>query len=188
LARAGVALLLTFALLQGGKFFASPLTPRFCTMSCCVGKLPHKAGSCHAKVSEAARETGATGESCGTHGHAATDAHEHAADAHAESHAPPQQAHGHADSEETQTSPAQTPPAPAALDALSKPCPPDCSCGASNSAGQTRQRDSAAVSHARRPRPPSDALRFNFTSDLISPSSALLPQSGPRAPPVFLFF
>jgi hypothetical protein len=67
--------------------------------------------------------------------------------------------------------------------ALAKPCPPDCCASASIFAQGRRSRDTAALAHDSRPRPPTIASRLHRSFILPSIADARLRGSSPRAPP-----
>lgn len=189
IARACAALLLTFALLQGlevfhgAEVFGSASRPSACSMSCCVARLHHQAGSCHAKLSADLRKPVSASESGKTHGHPA-GTHEHTPEAHTDRAATPERSHEPDGDEQTRTSGDVTPTMPAVTTGvLSSRCPPDCHSRACNSARQTRPLDSSTAAHALRPRPPSGARHSHLTHSSPIHSNVLLTQSSPRAPP-----
>jgi hypothetical protein len=68
--------------------------------------------------------------------------------------------------------------------ALTKPCQPDCGSCASGFAGSNRQRNTAALAYADRPRPPSGVGFGNTTYRPTQPLSALCSRGAPRGPPL----
>jgi hypothetical protein len=67
---------------------------------------------------------------------------------------------------------------------LTKPCPSDCCAGVSAFEQVRRSRDSSALTHSLRPRPP-DMAGHLYRSHLLPPTTAAwLRHSSPRAPPL----
>jgi hypothetical protein len=67
--------------------------------------------------------------------------------------------------------------------ALAKPCPPDCCASASASTQARRPRETAALAHSARPRPPTITSHLHHYFILPSIADARLTGSSPRAPP-----
>ncbi len=68
--------------------------------------------------------------------------------------------------------------------ALGKPCQPDCCAGTFRSSSQSRPRDTGAISHADKPRPPSSALHEHSSFSRAQALDALCRRSRPRGPPI----
>jgi hypothetical protein len=66
---------------------------------------------------------------------------------------------------------------------LGKPCQLDCG-AAFSSSSQNRPRDTGAISHADKPRPPSTGRREHSSFNRVGPWDALCRRSGPRGPPI----
>jgi hypothetical protein len=174
------AAILALALLAASTPFNSLALTHFCSMPCCAGKPLHSAGSCtgnscHAHL--ARKKTPAPDELCGGHAHMAHGTLLHNQGA---SHIA-QTSYDFAD-EAQQHTPTQT--VSVASSFLTKPCPADCGASVGGGAQVRRTRDSAALSHAAQPRPPT-RVRLASRSDHMRPAlSALRKQARPRAPPL----
>jgi hypothetical protein len=183
---------LSLALLAGVVPTSLSSAQQTCTMSCCVGKPQHAAGSCSHAFSDE-RET---------HTHAATaaEAHHHTeaietdsttapeiieADASASSHCGTA-----ADSSSTESASKRRdarPPAPPSIRAhvLVRPCSPECAAAAVSNLSQIRRGRSVAVLTAnQRPRPPTRASLTEQNFELQTSPAVICRQSRPRAPPI----
>lgn len=190
-ARMIVAAVLALALLSGIAPLSTASSAHMCIMSCCVGKPPHEAGSCgmslsNAEHAEAAHscETVETAEALSEHAgmmdmhgmqpetvatadHCDTD--EHSAPPHRSSTDHSQQSSG------------------LAFHALQQPCPPDCRAGACGFSAFRRSRDSAALAHAVKPRPPTSVRDSRGTHHPVFIASAWRRPILPRGPPLSAF-
>lgn len=192
--RLSVTAMLMLALLSGIAPFDTLSATHMCVMACCAGLRQHPAGSCadgacHLDLSalppapkqKEERLCGAEKMSLTDHGAqrirsaltevAVTSDQSHHRDHHATDDWPPQSASGRTTS--------------IAAAVLTRPCQPDCTGGAFGSSPQNRARDSAMLSYAGRPRPPSRVLflytGFNPTETLL----VLYRACAPRPPPWF---
>jgi hypothetical protein len=191
IARAFIAAILILVLLGGVAPLSTLSATAVCTMECCVGLPPHGAGSCHMKMSagtpgpDAKKLSGiaeaideVTGGVMGmetSHSFDAVtiDASEHC---HRKSTAEGERVPSRNDLS-AQASPA--------AQSLTKPCPPECGTGVMGFAQLQRSRDSAALAHAMRPRPPTIARQSrSIEADLFN-ATALPERIRPRGPPCF---
>ena len=203
-ARLIIAAALAAILASGAAPLGSASSGHLCAMACCAGQPPHEAGTCthgSCQVSFAAHESPAPPEEpeelCGAqkpHSERRHAAHtQHAPPANAEDvsssahhqHHAQSGSHARADSaahEHTRRGDSRQPPFFNAS-VLDKPCPPDCGAATSVSSSQSRPRDSAAVSHADRPRPPSGPRLRQTSYHSAGELDALCRRSRPRGPP-----
>jgi hypothetical protein len=201
LARIFVTIILVSSLLAAIVPFNSAAAGNLCTMECCAGLAPHGAGSCHMKMSPgmlitgAASDHGAT-EHCGLGQQnegaikgidagvmgmndgvnsplnlddVTIDASNHC---NGDSHSEDVSAISHNDLQ-TASIEART---------FSKPCPPECGTGVMGS-GVRPSRDSLALAHGARPRPPTIGRERHFNRSLLATSS-FGEQLRPRGPPL----
>jgi hypothetical protein len=198
-ARIIIAAALAVALVSGAAPLGTASAGHLCAMACCAGQPPHEAGSCthgSCQVSFPTHETPAPPEEpeelCGAlqppneRHHAART--QHAPPTNAEdvsSSSPHHQHHAQADSAAHEHSPRGDARQPPFFNArvLDKPCPPDCGAATSVSSSQSRPRDSAAVSHADRARPPSGPRLRQTSYHCAGELDALCRRSRPRGPP-----
>jgi hypothetical protein len=80
--------------------------------------------------------------------------------------------------------PAKSDSATISAAAFVKPCQPDCGGPASGFAGSNRQRISATMAHAVRPRPPTDLHLLDLARHGAQTLDALCRQGAPRGPPL----
>ncbi|HVF50680.1 MAG TPA: hypothetical protein VNA19_11370 [Pyrinomonadaceae bacterium] len=166
-----------------------------CRMACCAGGGTHgedacAGGSCHANLSgRRATPRAETEELCGVEVLLSSQRGETGilevragnrpasrsgdAETHSTRHGAP--SHETARDTKSETSVASR--------SLTRPCQPDCGTGAVGSTTQGRQRDSASLAHADRPRPPAVSNLSNNSLKLSKTSSAPARMSRPRAPP-----
>lgn len=160
IARASLASALLLVLLSGVLPF-SALASRGCKMACCVSKLSHGAESCSLSFAGENQE-----EASDTQSKEDSAAHHHM-----------QQEGAHRSSnEESQT-------ASISYEALTSTCSPECACAPSASTQSPRPRETAALSDAARPRPPTLVIFSESSSKVLLPSAYLRRRSRPRAPP-----
>lgn len=183
-----VAALLVLALLSSVAPLSTFSLAHLCTMSCCIGKPPHLAGSC--SVSFIHQKKVPLDSNCGTD----ENSLEHQAGMHAQADVIREESanssdhchtetHSAAESSSAQEREAQ--PASLASQILTQPCPPECQAGASSFARVRPARDPAAMAHACQPRPPTNSsLAGLFFTLLLLPTRKRW-QSRPRAPPLF---
>jgi hypothetical protein len=126
-----------------------------CTMSCCVGKPPHQAGSCGAAFS--ATETVEAASHCGT-------------------------ARAHLGGDEKSARRAPEGGATLTAHVLTTPCSPECA-AASAFAHVRRAPDTAALAESKRPLSHCFTSLAEHTARLQKPSAAQGRQARPRAPP-----
>lgn len=67
---------------------------------------------------------------------------------------------------------------------LGKPCQQDCGAGTLSSSGQSRPRDTGAISYADKPRPPSTARHDHSSFSRAQALDTLCRRSRPRGPPI----
>jgi hypothetical protein len=190
-ARIAAAVMLMLALLGGVAPLGGLSSSHLCTMSCCAGLPPHEAGSCmhgacHVNFTLRTLPPPAHEELCGGH-------NAHTVRRGVNRAAPTLIKLGYslpAQPAEQLSAPAQVPP-PAHVQAASvaaiiftKPCLPDCGAGTFSSQGQSRPRDSAALSYAGRARPPTGLRPSRATYSLLNTLDALCRRSRPRGPPL----
>lgn len=202
IARILIAATLTVALVSGITPLGSMSSGSLCTMSCCAGEAPHEAGSCthgSCNVNFASSKPlpppsppivqeelcRATKPLMTQHGD--MHAHDAPAPANEDLSTADHQHHQPADSLVPQDQSPQNKSRQLtniAASVLTKPCPPDCGAGTFSYSSQTRPRDSASVSYADKPRPPS-ILRLRRIPDNVAKSlEALRRRSRPRGPPI----
>jgi hypothetical protein len=148
-----------------------------CTLECCAGRAPHAAGSCMDGACEASLLTHP--KAAGIHQAKLDRAEQLCGLSHAvvvkslaqmpAKHAPPQ-----VRSDQTTAS---------ASAAFVKPCQPDCGACASGFTNPNRQKNSAAMADAVRPRGPTGIHLSNHGYGRTHDLDALCRQCGPRGPP-----
>lgn len=195
-ARIVAAVMLVMALLSGIAPFGTASSSSLCAMACCAGKPPHEAGacagvSCHAHLSaRQERPQPKPKTHCEMNGKGTPDHQEmmRIPDALTIDSAA---STGHPDGEVDHSSaqpdaPSQSASRTASVavsTAISNPCRPDCGAGAFSSSGQGRQRNTADISYAGQPRPPSGGYLFLTKYDPAKTLSALCRKCVPRGPP-----
>ncbi len=178
----GAALLLSILLINiPFAVFAEGPT---CNLACCAGRPPHAAGSC-------------MDGSC----HASLGKRAKTRHAHVEAHLQGEQLCGlsqikfnparllatraitiEASTDASRHDPPSTDRASISTSVLTKPCQSDCSSCAMGFTSSNRHRNSAALTHAERPRPPSEA-GLQVKSDFILDLNARSRRDAPRGPP-----
>jgi hypothetical protein len=168
-----------------------------CTMECCAGKPPHEAGSCmhgscevNFSISKPPTPPKEQEAHCGASKAQVTEhARMHTQDAPAPIKEDPSAAdHQHdrqTDSlgqEQARKSSSQQTTSVAAS-VLTKPCPPDCGAWTLSYSSQSRPRESAALSYANKPRPPSSTLVRRGSGNIFKTLEALYRRSPTRGPP-----
>jgi hypothetical protein len=185
-----VALLLLIAVLASALPLSTVASGPTCTLTCCEGRAPHAAGSCmngscqaviagpikRVHLHEAAPQQ--TEQLCGLPVLKGKTARVRPIQSlitrpFASTSRSLGTGHGALDQASVSTN------------AFTKPCQPDCGSCASGFMNSNRQRNSAAVAYADRPRPPSAAGLRNFKFGLTQALSAMLRQAAPRGPPPF---
>jgi hypothetical protein len=172
MARVLLASVLLAAFVAGIVPPASVAAGSACQLECCAGRAPHPSGSCMNGSCQAVLST------AGAHNH----------------HARPDQAEKLCSWPKTSKSftPRRIDASPhhspnqVATAAFEKPCQPDCGGCASGFTNSNRQRNSAAIADANRPRPPAN-MRLagsGFRSTRILPARSR--QGAPRGPPFSL--
>jgi hypothetical protein len=200
-ARIIIAAALAVALVSGAAPLGSASAGHLCAMACCAGQPPHEAGSCthgSCQVSFSVPEPPPPPEEqeelCGApqprseQHHAARTTHApHAPPANVEDVSPAahHRHHAQADSAAREHSHGGDSRQPPFFNAsvLDRPCPPDCGAATSVYSSQSRPRDSAAVSHADRARPPSGPRLRQTSYHSAGELDALCRRSRPRGPP-----
>lgn len=196
-ARILIAATLTVALVSGIAPLGLSSSEALCTMSCCAGKAPHKAGTCtHGtcevdfsaqqpqKPSVEKEEHCGAGKSLTTqhgdmHGH---DAPSPSKDKSARAGHQHHQTGSLAQEQLPKSSSQQATSVIASM--LTKPCPPNCGAGICSYSSQSRPRDSAALSDAGRPRPPSSLSLRQTSYNPAKGLDVLCRRSRPRGPPI----
>ena len=197
----GVARIITAAalavvLVSGAAPLGSASAGHLCAMACCAGQPPHEAGSCthgSCRVSFSTHESPAPPEEpeelCGAlqprseHHRAAHTPTAHAEDVsssashHRQRARADTAARGHSHRGDSRQPPFFN------ASVLDKPCPPDCGAATSVYSSQNRPRESAAVSHADRARPPSGPRLRQTSYHSAGELDALCRRSRPRGPP-----
>lgn len=174
--RLGLAVLLLIGFLSSIAPLAPVSAGSVCTLECCVGRAPHAAGSCMSgscqavlsthKTGAAHRVTQAQGDKlCGLNRALTTKIVGRI-------------------SVNPATRPAKSDPATISAAALVKSCQPDCGGCVSGFASSNRQRNTAAMVDAARPRPPTDLHLLDFARHGAQTLAALCGQCVPRGPPV----
>lgn len=190
-ARILIAATLTVALVVSIAPFGLTSSAHLCTMSCCAGKPPHEAGSCHANFSvskppsplrDQEEHCGITEPQMAQHGEMLMqDAPPPIEEDLSTSDHQPQQVDSLAQEQSSQNRQQQT---KIAAGVLTKPCPQDCGAGIFSYSSQRRPRDSASLSYADKPRPPTSP-RLQRTSDNVAKvQEALYRRARPRGPPL----
>ena len=188
-ARFLLATTLALALLSGSLPFTAISAAPMCTLTCCAGRAPHAAGSCM---------SGACDTGLFQHPKSSKHAHSNIAFQGAEPlcglgsitgiaagfGVTPGGIAGRRTRDRTQSKSAgyeQSESVTAAV--VVTPCQPDCGGCASGSTNQNRQRDTTALSHAPRPRPPSSKQLAIASREFVNTLEVVCAQSRPRAPP-----
>jgi len=188
--RCFVAAILILVLLSGVAPFNTLSASALCTMDCCAGLAPHAAGSCHMNMSAGTRGSHAE-ESCET-----TEASDEITggvmgmvSSHSSFEAVTIDASEHCDrkssAEDTRVRSTEKTPVQPSLSAqsMAKPCPPECGTGVVSFSQLQRSRDTAALAHAMRPRPPTiTRQRANIETDFLT-ATAFPKRIRPRGPP-----
>lgn len=191
-ARMIVVAVLLLALLAGSTPFNSASSAHLCTMECCVGLRPHLAGSCNMSLPDSKKSAPET--ACGLSevsvGHDSSrmgwmrmpgvpkedvtvTVSDHCSIA----------SHSDDAGSSPQNDPSQT--VSVASQALTRPCPPDCSDGAVSFTQVRPARDSAALAYAVSPRPPTLAAESRYSSNFVLLPDRWRKQFRPRGPPRF---
>ena len=190
-ARCFVAAILILVLLSGVAPFNTLSAAALCTMDCCAGLAPHAAGSCHMSMSAGARVADAH-KSCET-----TEASDGVTggvmgmvDSHSSFDAVTIDASEHcnkkpsADGARVPSSTEKTPVQPGlSAQSFTKPCPPECGTGVVSFAQLQRGRDTAALAHAMRPRPPTIGRQRAHIETNFLTATAPHKRVRPRGPP-----
>jgi hypothetical protein len=176
-ARVVLAAILLFAFLSGVVPLASVSAGSMCRLECCAGRTPHAAGSCmdgsceaslltHPKAARSNKAKRDHGDQfCGP-GHAVVMK---SLARMRSNHAPLE-----VGSDQTTVSAA----------AFGKPCQPDCGACASGFTNPNRQKNSAAIADAVRPRAPTATDSSDFGAHLNKILKTLCRQCAPRGPPL----
>jgi hypothetical protein len=171
-ARIFLAALLLTAFAAGIVPLVPVLAGSTCQLECCAGRAPHAAGSCmdgscqanlsapHTRRASAAQDD----ELCGL----------------------PKKIDTKSFSRTRIKSSAPVSFDQVASAVFDQPCPPDCGGCASSSTKTNRQRNSAAIVSANRPRPPTAAGLSNSSSHATKTFGAQCRQGAPRGPPSFV--
>jgi hypothetical protein len=159
-----------------------------CTLACCAGRAPHAAGSCmngscHAFLNGRAKTSKIhlqlpvhqSEQLCGLPRRATRNSAVVLRGSTALTLA--------ASSEQSHGSRARDAPS-VSTSTLGKPCQPDCGTGAFSSSSQSRTRDTGAISHADKPRPPSTARLEHSSLSRAKTLDASCRRSRPRGPPI----
>jgi hypothetical protein len=183
---AGLALALLAGVIPFNTFSSAQQT---CTMSCCVGKPPHMAGSCSAAFSDAdhAETDGVSGAS----EHQSHDGSMQMDGAGPEIIEATSHCGTKENSSEKKASSRRSSPQATSIiaHALTTPCSPECAAAAVPNFSQVRRPrpDSAALKPASsRPRPPTLVSIVEQTASLQTSPTVFCRQSRPRPPPSFL--
>jgi hypothetical protein len=156
-----LAVMLLLALLASVAPFSSLASHR-CQMACCIGKAPHAEGSCSVAFMSEEKEEAAEDQG------AEHDAHQHA----------------HHSAAQPSSGKKSSPITSVAAQVVTTPCSPECAAAASALTRSPRPRETAAMSVAGRPRPPSVALYKKDFSRTLLPSGERRDSIRPRAPPI----
>jgi hypothetical protein len=176
-AKVALAVALLFAFLSSIAPLASVSAGSACQLECCAGRAPHAAGSCMEGLCQAAIPR---------HGKAAKTrpakrvqteplcglAHKVVLKRFAQMRSGSAQ------------SPIRSGQTNASAAAFVKPCQPDCGGGAAGFRNSNRQRHSAVIADAERPRGPTALHLSDFARHRIQILEALCRQSSPRGPPL----
>lgn len=176
-----LAAMLALALLSGIFPLNALSSSHECTMSCCVGKSPHEAGSC--SVAFADNEEAATSDDL-EHEQTAHSAHA----GHISQTPAPHEGHKRAKQSSKQQSKSGKATAQnlsVRAQALTKPCAPECAAAAASASTQTRRpRDTAAQTNAGKPSPTIITFNASHFSNTWQPCAAKRKLLPPRAPPL----
>jgi hypothetical protein len=190
LVRVVVAAILILVMLGGIAPFSTLSATALCTMDCCVGLAPHAAGSCHMNMSAGtpgpeAKKSCETTESSdeitgGVMGMVGSHSSFQAVTIDASEHCDKKSAPEGARVPSTEKTPVQP---SLSAQSVAKPCPPECGTGVVSFAQLQRARDTAALAHAMRPRPPTIAgQRAQIEANFLT-ATALHNRIRPRGPP-----
>lgn len=180
LARIFVATILLSGVMTGALPVVTEASGEMCALSCCAGRAPHAAGSCMngsckaflRKSKRAAVKPEVHDRLCGL-----VYAMRSTVSVPKALRTAKNTGHGHKAAEKQ---------AQLSSDTIAKPCDPGCGAGAASGfSGSSRERDSAALSHSLKSRPPTLTKRLDSKFALIKTLNALCRQSAPRAPPFF---
>ena len=173
-ARVLLASVLLTAFLSGIVPIASVSAGSMCQLECCAGRAPHASGSC---MNGSCHATLLTAHAAGKSHHAKPDQSEKlcglARKIEAKSFA------------RLRVAPSpHTAPTQLLSAAFENPCQPDCSGCASGFTNSKRQRNSAALADANRPRPPTHTRLSDFRHRRIHLLKTQCRQGAPRGPPL----
>lgn len=164
LARTVLATLLVLVLLAGVAPFSSfSSSSHACQMECCAGKPPHEAGSCSVAFAKGSKSK-------------AHAEHNEQAAHHSAQHQTHQPSSGEKSTETASIAPLT----------MTTPCSPACAAISLGSTQLRRQRETAALSSANRPRPPTAVIFNKDFYRVLLPSAERRRQVRPRAPPLSL--
>ena len=173
MARVVLASVLLTAFFSGIVPIASVSAGSMCHLECCAGRAPHASGSC---MNGSCQATLIRSQAVAKSRHARADQSEKlcglARKIEAKSFARLRVAAS------PQTSPTQL------AVAFKNPCQPDCGGCTSAFTNSKRQRNSAALAGANRPRPPTDTHLSDFRHRRIHLLKTKCRQSAPRGPPL----
>lgn len=185
IARIVLPLTLLLSLLASTFPLSTIASGPMCTLACCAGRPPHPAGSCmngsfHANLRTHPKTTHIHGQQTTQEAEQVCGLPQRTSRANqsplriltsASSVAYSERSGGRHSPDVSATT-------------VAKPCQPECGSSASSFSSSNRQRNTAAIAHAVRPRPPSNIRLANIAYSLIRKLSALCRQCAPRAPPV----
>ena len=178
-AKLALAVTLVFAFLSSIVPLASVSAGSACQLECCAGKAPHAAGSCMAGFCEAPIPS--HGKAAKTHPARLVQAEELCGLPHRLVLKSLAQRRSGADQSPIHS--AKTNVSAAAFD---KPCQPDCGGSAAGFRNSNRQRNSAVIANALRPRVPAAIRLAGFGNHRTQILEALCRQCAPRGPPLSL--
>jgi hypothetical protein len=189
-ARICLAALLLVSVLSNAIPLGSASGHHLCMKDCCAGKPPHEAGSCMMNACETnplpqKEITKPDDPICDSHAavpkHAGMLPAGMGEDKVNAQHQASVNEFDFATDDRSTANPTNTPSIESAT--FSKPCPPDCGSATFSSTNQNKRHDSAALSFAERPRPPSVNALPDASFLRRIKLEVLCRQSQPRAPP-----
>jgi hypothetical protein len=173
MARVLLASVLLTAFLSGMVPLASVSAGSMCNLECCAGRAPHASGSCMNGSCQATLTA-----------HPAAKIHQAKPDQTEKFCGLARKIKAKNLARTRVKASRQTSPNQLLAAAFENPCQPDCGGCAAGFTNSKRQRNSAAIAGANRPRPPTDIHSSDFSSHRTRILKAQCRQGAPRGPPL----
>jgi len=174
-ARFVIALVLLCALLAGGVTLPEASAGHLCAMACCIGKAPHEAGSCMHDSCDVALEIQPVKEAeslCGAHISSQNGLESPIVNKSLAS----------TDSSRHLTASEREPPR-TSINAMTKPCPPDCRAGGLGYSSLKRQNDFPANGESVKQNIPTSSVRRESVFGIARKLERSFRPALPRGPP-----